>query len=294
MTDFTPEIDQFVVELDAAVEAHMDWTRRVLRCTVLRVTPGDDVMAPEAHTLCRFGDWFRIQRKYFEALDALSTQRIETVHHSMHDAIRGICANVLAGQPGRMADLQAFELAQDELLALLARFKTLILTHAARRDVLTGLPLRHGLEHDFGQLKKEAARAGMRLYVVMIDIDRFKRVNDTWGHPVGDTVLRHLADTLRRCVRGNEPLYRFGGEEFLVLAQCRTVEAAAQTAERIVSAVRAAPAPLPDGSMLPLTVTAGLAEAADGETLTAVVERADAALYQGKQAGRDRWVIAGH
>jgi diguanylate cyclase (GGDEF)-like protein len=89
-------------------------------------------------------------------------------------------------------------------------------------------------------------------------------------------------------------LYRFGGEEFLVLAQCRTVEAAAQTAERIVSAVRAAPAPLPDGGMLPLTVTAGLAEVREDDTLTAVVERADAALYQGKQAGRDRWVIAGH
>lgn len=294
MTEFALEIDQFIIELDAAVEAHMDWTRRVLRCTVLQATPGDDVMAPEAHTLCRFGDWFRRHRDHFETLDALSMARIETVHQTMHDAIRAICGNVLAGRPGRMTDLQAFELAQDELLALLARFKTLILTRAARRDVLTGLPLRHGLEHDFGQLRKETARAGLRLYVVMIDIDRFKRVNDTWGHPVGDTVLRHLADTLLQCVRGNEPLYRFGGEEFLVLAQCRTVEAAGQTAERIVSAVRAAPAPLPDGSMLPLTVTAGLAEAAEGETLTAVIERADAALYQGKQAGRDRWVIAGH
>lgn len=294
MTEFALEIDQFIIELDAAVEAHMDWTRRVLRCTVLQATPGDDVMAPEAHTLCRFGDWFRRHRDHFEKLDALSMARIETVHQTMHDAIRAICGNVLAGRPGRMTDLQAFELAQDELLALLARFKTLILTRAARRDVLTGLPLRHGLEHDFGQLRKETARAGLRLYVVMIDIDRFKRVNDTWGHPVGDTVLRHLADTLLQCVRGNEPLYRFGGEEFLVLAQCRTVEAAGQTAERIVSAVRAAPAPLPDGSMLPLTVTAGLAEAAEGETLTAVIERADAALYQGKQAGRDRWVIAGH
>ncbi len=292
MTDFTPEIDQFVAELDAAVEAHMDWTRRILRCAVLHAPPGDDVMAPEAHMLCRFGNWFRSHRGHFEALDALSVQRVETVHQTMHDAIRGICGDVLAARPGHMTDLQAFELAQDELLTLLARFKTLILAQAARHDVLTGLPLRHGIERDFVQIAKDAARNGSRLYVVMIDIDHFKRVNDTWGHPVGDTVLRHLAATLRRSVRGNEPLYRFGGEEFLVLAQCRTVKAAEKTAQRIVSAVRGAPAPLPDGKQLPLTVTAGLAEVADGETLAAAVERADAALYQGKQAGRDRWVIA--
>ena len=162
----------------------------------------------------------------------------------------------------------------------------------AREDGLTGVANRRTLDERLPQEMARARRQNYPLSVAMIDIDHFKRVNDTWGHPVGDTVLRHLAATLRRSVRGNEPLYRFGGEEFLVLAQCRTVKAAEKTAQRIVSAVRGAPAPLPDGKQLPLTVTAGLAEVADGETLAAAVERADAALYQGKQAGRDRWVIA--
>ena len=106
----------------------MDWTRRILRCVVLRTSPGEDVLAPHAHTLCRFGCWFTSQRTQFEALDAQTTLRVEVIHQAMHDAIRSICSDVLAGRPGQNADLEAFEQSQSELLGLLAGFKTLILS----------------------------------------------------------------------------------------------------------------------------------------------------------------------
>ncbi len=292
MPELSPETDRFIAELDAAVEAHMDWTRRILRCAVLHASPGEDVLAPHAHTLCRFGGWFSANRSHFEALDAAGTQRIDEVHQTMHDAIRDICGNVLARLPGEPSQLEAFEASQSELLGLLARFKTLILANAVRHDPLTGLPLRYGVESDYELSQKDAARHGTRLYVVMIDADHFKSINDTYGHAVGDVVLRHLADVLRRTLRGNEPLYRFGGEEFLLLTQCRIRDEAALLAERIVATVRATPAPLPGGKSLPLTVTLGLAEVAAEEELASALARADAALYDGKQAGRDRWVAA--
>jgi len=282
----------FIANLDAAVEAHLDWTRRVLRCAVLHEVPEEDVLAPLAHTLCHFGLWFAANRAHFEECDAESTRRLEDVHRSMHDAIRSICADVQAGRPGQRADLEHFEQTQSELIRLLADFKTTFLAIAVRHDPLTGLLLRHDLETDFIQMQKSCRRNSNLLYAVMIDVDHFKRINDHFGHPAGDTALRHLADTLKRSVRPDEPLYRYGGEEFLLLMQCHTPEEAVAPMERIVHAIRNAPVPIPHGEPLAMTVTMGLARAGDDEAMDSVVERADRALYRGKTAGRDCYVFA--
>ncbi len=221
-SDLTINSRSFVAELDAAVEAHLEWTRRILRCVVLQSSPGEDVLDPEAHTLCHFGGWFRTQRELFELMDAPSAARVGTVHQTMHDAIRSIFSTVLAGRKVAKADLDVFEASQSELIGLLARFKTLILSAAHRIDPLTRLPLRYGIENDFALYQKEARRNRTLLYVVMIDVDHFKSINDTYGHPVGDRVLRHLAGTLKQSLRDDEPLYRYGGEEFLWLLTTTT------------------------------------------------------------------------
>ena len=292
MPDFSLETADFISALDAAVEAHMDWSRRVLRCAVLRTSPGEDVVAPLAHTLCSFGAWFGSNRKHFQKLDAPGTRRLDAVHQTMHDAIRSICIDVMAGRPGQSADLDAFERTQSELINRLAEFKTRFLASAARHDPLTGLPLRYGIEDEFTQVQKNCRRQKTQLYVGMIDADHFKRINDSYGHSVGDVALCHLADTLRRIVRPNEPLFRFGGEEFLLLMQCRTREAATIAAQRIVQTVRSAPLPMVKGDALNLTITMGLARAGNDEAMADAVERADKALYAGKEAGRDCYVIA--
>lgn len=292
MPELPADTDAFVAELDAAVESHLGWTRRILRCAVLRVMPGEEVLHPLAHTLCRFGTWFAANRRHFEALDADACQRVEAVHQTMHGAIRSICTHILAGQPGHDADLDAFEASQAELIALLANFKTVTLSGAVRADPLTGLPLRHRIEEDFVRCRKEAGRNRSLLYVAMIDVDHFKAVNDSYGHLAGDRVLRHLADTMKRTMRGNEPLYRFGGEEFLWLLQCRTPEEAKLSARRVLATVGTTPVPLSEDETLRMTITLGLAQTGEHETLASAIERADQALYEGKRSGRNRYVFA--
>ncbi|MCK9394499.1 MAG: AAA family ATPase [Methylobacter sp.] len=122
--DLPSETGNFVAELDAAVESHLKWTRRVLRCVALRESPGEDVLAPLAHTLCHFGSWFVQNKVQFEKLNAPNTRRIDAVHQTMHDNIRAICADVLAGRSAKSTDLEAFEQTQSELFSLLAGFKT--------------------------------------------------------------------------------------------------------------------------------------------------------------------------
>ncbi|MDP1733083.1 MAG: diguanylate cyclase [Sulfuritalea sp.] len=292
MPDLSSELESFASELDAAVEAHLNWSRRVMRCAVLRTSPGEDVLAAEAHTLCRFGCWFVSKQSAFEKLSAPRTQRLLAVHQSMHDAIRSICEDVLAGRPGRSADLDVFEDTQSELIHMLAEFKTQFLATAVRHDHLTGLPLRYGLEEEFIELQRVCRRNSLMLYVAVIDVDHFKHINDTHGHPVGDIALVHLADTLKRHIRPGQPLYRFGGEEFLLLMQTRSAEEAALAAQRLINLVRETPVMVPQTGPLAMTVTMGLCRVKEDMELHAAIECADKALFEGKRAGRDRCVVA--
>ncbi len=141
MPELANTTSSFISELDAAVEAHLAWMRRVLRCAVLGTAPGDDLLNPLAHTLCNFGCWFALYKPDLEKLDAQKAQRLDVVHQNMHAAIRAICTDLLDGRGGESADMDAFEQTQSELFKLLAEFKTLFLANATRYDPPNGLPL---------------------------------------------------------------------------------------------------------------------------------------------------------
>jgi len=249
-------------------------------------------LATSAHQICQLGLWLGANRAGLEQLDEQKIRRIEIAHQSMHDAIRSLCIDVLGSNRGKSADLDQYERSQSDLLALLAELKTLHLAKAGHRDVLTDLPTRYGLEIEFNQFRKTCQRNNMQCYVGIIDVDHFKLVNDTYGHPVGDIALRHLADTLRRVIRANETLLRFGGEEFLVLLQCESADSANAAAQRIVETVRTTPVPTLHDELLTLTVTLGLAQVGGNDEINQAIERADKALYAGKHSGRNRYIVA--
>ncbi|MGE5617000.1 MAG: diguanylate cyclase, partial [Bacillota bacterium] len=159
------------------------------------------------------------------------------------------------------------------------------LERLARRDALTGLQNRMSanerLKGEFLRLR----RTGEPYAILMIDIDHFKRINDTFGHEIGDGVLRQVADILLDGLRASDFLARFGGEEFLALLPATDEEGAASTAEKL----REAAAAHSFGAAGRLTISIGVAMAiaVDGDEDDAV-RRADAALYEAKRAGRDR------
>lgn len=156
-----------------------------------------------------------------------------------------------------------------------------ILRDESLRDPLTDVGNRRSAEAALRRLKPGDA-------VVLIDLDHFKRVNDTYGHAAGDRALRALADHLRDSVRGPDAVYRVGGEEFLVV-----LPGAGQAALSVVRRLHERW----QGQERVAAFSAGVAIAAPGESAEAVLERADAALYAAKRAGRNRIVLdasAGH
>ncbi len=289
MPVFAPKLEAFVGELDAAVAGHLDWTRGLLRCAVLRTLPGDDVMAHDAHCRCRFGQWIASEHEHLKAIDEATTAEMFETHERMHRSVRKFCEAIVAEGKGQPSDLDEFEQSQRDLVATLAHFKTTLLERSARLDSLTGLPLRYGLEEEFAHFRSQARRLGRKTALMMNDVDHFKRVNDTYGHAVGDLALKHTAGILRRQARGDEPIFRFGGEEFLQLMRVEAAAEAETVAERLLQALRDAPMTLSGGHLLPLRVSSGLALVGTDEDLGPAIARADRALYAAKAAGRDCW-----
>jgi diguanylate cyclase (GGDEF)-like protein len=158
------------------------------------------------------------------------------------------------------------------------------LTAMAWSDGLTGLANRRRLDHDIAT--HDDGRVPVS--VIMIDVDHFKTVNDTFGHQEGDNVLRRVGNMISDHVRFDDVVYRYGGEEFCVLLPGAADEDAVRVAERIVEAARNIT--LPDGSNL--TVSVGLSRDR-GQTVTESCESADRALLAAKSGGRDQYVDAG-
>lgn len=162
---------------------------------------------------------------------------------------------------------------------------------AASTDYLTGLFNRRvvteeALRHFAGETRKAAGA------LAILDIDHFKRINDTYGHETGDEVLRHVARELRDVTRADELLGRFGGEEFVVLLKGLDDEAQArQTSERLRERIAATPCPT-DSGVVPITVSIGVAVAERGESFQSLIRRADRALYRAKTNGRNRVEVA--
>lgn len=163
-------------------------------------------------------------------------------------------------------------------------------THARTLlDPLTGI---HNRAHLQQRLTWETARARQQdapLSLLLLDIDHFKRINDTFGHAAGDEALRHVASWLAGAIREGDTVARFGGEEFAIVARGMDAQRAHRMGERIRELVAERAVPVADGA-LQLTVSVGVAHRAPGARTTseALIEAADRALYASKAAGRNR------
>ncbi len=160
-------------------------------------------------------------------------------------------------------------------------------------DALTGLSNRKGLEQKIEKALSKQKTSTDSCCVLMIDIDHFKNINDTYGHLIGDKVIRFVADTLKKQVRGNDTVTRFGGDEFLVLLPNTSVSGALSVAENIRSAIEKTRIKrLETGEFIGhITVSIGGARYLLGESVNELISRADAALYKSKHRGRNRVTI---
>lgn len=176
-----------------------------------------------------------------------------------------------------VADYLALALNNAQLYAEVGRL--------AHTDGLSGLLTRRAFFTRSESLSAQAVSDGTRLSCILLDIDLFKDLNDTYGHQEGDEVIRQVAEVLSVSVRANDTVGRYGGEEFCAILPETSGDEARRVAQRICDGVRRLSS---ERAPHEVTVSLGVAELAPGESLDGLIGRADAALYRAKRGGRDR------
>ena len=166
------------------------------------------------------------------------------------------------------------------------------LERLAQNDTLTGLPNRHMFNDGIAAALRRSQRSGTQVALLFLDIDGFKRINDSLGHAAGDEVLREFARRLSSCVRATDLVARLAGDEFvIVLEGIHTREECRFIARKIIAAMRGAFRA--GDSIVSVTTSIGIALAVGGATTAeALLKRADSALYAAKGLGRDTFEIA--
>lgn len=184
-----------------------------------------------------------------------------------------------------------FALSNITYLALLYMFAHLRRYYAqmhqmAHTDALTNLTNRRAMQLRLESELDRARRYNRPFALLLADLDHFKQVNDTYGHSVGDQVLREVAGRLALHLRESDSLARWGGEEFLILAPETDLHQAQLLAQRLLEAIREAPI-----SGVPVTLSLGVACCRQGDSIAALLSRADEALYRAKASGRNQVVL---
>lgn len=172
-------------------------------------------------------------------------------------------------------------------LMLANEFTTNELRQLAEIDSLTSIFNRRAFFTLLNKALHQSQRTGMGLAVLVVDLDHFKSINDTYGHQGGDEVLRHFVQTATQCLRQQDVMGRLGGEEFAIFLPGVDAKGAQVVAERLRAAVASRPAALQQGSHA-LTISLGLTLCVPGDTPDTALHRADQAMYQAKERGRNR------
>ena len=159
------------------------------------------------------------------------------------------------------------------------------------QDPLTGMQNRRGMDDMLGREVARARRSGAALSVAMLDLDKFKTVNDTYGHHAGDRVLVHMADITRSVLRESDVVVRYGGEEFLLILPDTDINGARFMLDRLQLVVQKTPL-IHEGRRIAVAFSAGLAQLRPDDNSASLVIRADRAMLQAKAEGRNRVLVA--
>lgn len=277
-------------ELDHAIEGHFAWLRGICRVVLQGAPPVPEELAEDAHHRCTFGRWYHGCLQEPLRQHAIFAE-LGSHHHQLHEE----ASRLLAATPaGASVDPELLMRFLDRVVAFNGNARRLhseVITDLALRDPLTGAFNRHSMRQHLEAEWARFERLGQPCALAIVDLDHFKAVNDHFGHAVGDTALRQLADRIGRQLRRYDRLFRVGGEEFLVCLPGTSSDALPLALERLRRIAQAVELSSPEGAPVRLTVSIGAARFAQGSDIEDSLRRADAALYTAKRKGRNRVAI---
>ncbi|MBL8690516.1 MAG: diguanylate cyclase [Rhodospirillaceae bacterium] len=286
-------IEQILGVLEEAEAEVAEWLRRWHRTVLAKPgNPPKDLTSENAHFLTRFGSWYDLHKED-GLVDQAAFHALAEAHKRMHDHARWLAARGVKDTRIPPEEYDAFMDKVDLFATYAKRLGKAFRAALAELDPLTGVQNRQSMLAELERERSRSRRSKTPCCLALGDLDHFKKVNDTYGHMVGDQVLAAAAEIFLSGLRPYDALFRYGGEEFLFCLPETTPDQAVVALDRLRERLEDRPVPLPGGKSLPVTCSFGVALMTADAKVDEVIARADAALYKAKNLGRNRveiWV----
>ncbi len=283
--DFNEQLVVIIEGLRRAKSLHNKWLwdiHRALLCNV-PLSPAGEL----DYTMCNFAHWYKSAEHFSHLHNHRQFRQVGKQHRQMHDAANELVAAAAEGLPLPTESYDHFLLERSRFQNDVEHLERQLWDEACLIDQLTGLRNRHGMLVELRDEQQRIGREGGQSTIGMCDIDHFKHINDQYGHKAGDAILHQLAIFVISHLRPYDRVYRYGGEEFLLYMPGCSLDKANQIIERLRT--KLAEYTFDDsGHTLWITASFGLTELKDKHSVELYIEQADNALYQAKQAGRNR------
>ncbi len=275
-------------ELEQAVYNHDQWAEMLYGTLICRLPPDQRDINPEAHRVCRFGQWYHRAESSTALGDHSGFADIGIEHERMHRCAANLLRASAAGAPISIKDYERFVSALKRLRLEIATVQRELEEAIYNLDPLTGTPGRVGMLTKLREELELVKRNARPCAIAMMDLDRFKSINDTYGHSVGDRVLTGSARYVMTHLRPYDKIFRYGGEEFLICLPDTDLQTGLDLIDRLRSELAALLHEVDGRPPLHATVSFGLAVLDPDIRVEAAIDRADKALYAAKAAGRNR------
>lgn len=280
-------VEEILAVLEAAIEEHQAWLQRWHRSVVCKLQPSSDLVSENAHYLCRFGSWYDLHGGA-GIVDQPAFDELGDAHRLMHDHGRWLAARAWKDSRVPAEEYEAFMAKVVAFQGQARRLERAFRAALSDLDPLTGVHNRKSMLAELAREQDRAQRTHQPCCFALGDLDHFKQINDRYGHVVGDRVLLAAAGSFLSSLRPYDSLFRYGGEEFLFCLPDTALDQAQRTLDRLRQRLAEQPIEVEDGERVQVTVSFGIALAIADVPIETLIERADRALYEAKQQGRNR------
>jgi diguanylate cyclase (GGDEF)-like protein len=273
-------------ELGLSLTNHSRWTRRLHRTLLCDAKPEESDLKEDAHHRCLFGQW------YYSTHNPRLTEledfhQIEELHKQVHDSAREL---LNFKQTGKCISLESYDRFTDAINVFRAAIQDLqyaIISEVCTIDHLTGVWNRYTMSYKLIQEVERSRRNGSPSAIALLDFDHFKMINDRYGHPVGDQVLKDAVGFITSRLRKYDAMFRYGGEEFLILFPDTSVDDATSIVDRLREDITKRPMASHNGKDIHVTISSGIAALDHQIPHAESIEHADKALLIAKNNGRN-------
>jgi len=280
------EMQAVILQLDQAIYNHAQWYNSITRTLICGLPYDRRDVAKDAHRQCPLGQWY-----YGADPDKLRPHpgfvAMESEHKNMHRLAAKLLQTAASGAVISTLDFDGFMNALERLRLQIYTLKRELEDSLYNLDSLTGANNRIGMLTRLREQQDLVKRQVQSCCIAMMDIDRFKAVNDTYGHMAGDRILAISAHYVMEHSRPYDKLFRYGGEEFLLCMQNTNAPVGYEVVERVRQGLAATPIDFGGKSAIQITMSFGVTLLDPDVSVEQSIERADKAMYAAKTAGRN-------